>query len=101
MGAAGRTRAAGSNIRGVGVVNKDSLGALEALSKTPAACHRRTLKRLAPTICGYCVSILTFQMYKPKEKHLQAEFTAEISAAFVETKAQKRATADNNSLRHM
>ena len=55
------------------------------LSKTPAACHRRSPKHPARTICGYCASIFTLQMQKQKEKqkqkqeHRQVEFTVEIS----------------------
>ena len=69
--------------------------------KTLAACHRRTAKHPAPTMCGYCVRIFILQMQKQKQKqkHRKVEFTAEISAAFVETKAQMRATADNKMLR--
>ena len=53
-------------------------------------------------ICLYCVSIFTCQIKKQKEKQKekrrQIEFTAEMDAAFVETKAQKRATADKHIL---
>ena len=75
------------------------------LSKTLAAGHRRTPKHLAPTICEYCVSIFAFRMQKQKqkqkEKQAEAEgrFTAQITATFVEAKAQSRASADKKMLR--
>ena len=65
--------------------------------------HRQTTPQ---AICGYCVSIFTFQMQKlrekQKQKHWQVEFTSELwAAASVERKAQKRATADKNMRRKM
>ena len=68
------------HIRWVFRIVRSSILTSPKLSKTPAACHRRTPKPPAPIICEYCMIIFAFQVLKEKQqKHRQVELSAEIS----------------------